>query len=56
MKNKSFLDIYNLDIVFILLINVKMATIGDILTFICKNCLHFNIYEQDRFYAQLSWA
>ena len=42
---------------FIMLINVKMPTIVGILTFIStNNCLHFNIYEQDRVNAQLSWA
>ena len=34
------------NVVFIMLINVKMRTIVGI----------FNIYEQDKFRAQLSWA
>ena len=35
------------DVVFILLLNVKMPTI-------VNNCWHFNIYEQDKLHAQLS--
>ena len=34
-------------VVFIMLINVKMPT---------KNCWHFNIYEQDKFSAQLKFS
>ena len=43
---KKFLAISLSDIVFIMLINVKMPTYG----------WRFNIYEQDKFRAQLSWA
>ena len=35
------------DVVFIMLINVKMPTI-------VGNCWHFHIYEQDKIHAQLS--
>ena len=35
---------------FFLFTNVKMPTIAGIL----KNCWHFNIYEQEKFHAQLS--
>ena len=34
------------DVLFIMLINVKMP----------NDCLYFNIYEQDKFRAQLSWT
>ena len=43
---KKFHALSRLDIVFIMLINVKMSRIVGI----------FNIYEQDKFCAQLSWA
>ena len=43
---KKFLALSLSDIVFIMLINVKMLTIVG----------QFNIYEQDKFCAQLSWA
>ena len=43
---KQFHALCLLNIVFIMLINVKMSTIVGI----------FNIYEQDKFCAQLSWA
>ena len=40
---------------FILLINVKMPIIVGIFTFMSRiNCWHFNIYEQDKFHAQVS--
>ena len=35
-------------ILFFLLVNVEMSTI------VGNNCWHFNIYEQEKFYAQLS--
>ena len=38
-------------VVFILLINVKMATIAGTNA---NNCWHFNIYEHDECHAQLS--
>ena len=44
---KKFLALSLSYVVFLMLINVKMPTI---------NCWHFNIYEQDKFHAQLSWA
>ena len=43
---KKFLALSLSDVVFIMLINVKMPTIVGI----------FYIYEQDKFHAQLSWA
>ena len=43
-QKKKFLALSLLDVVFIMLINVKMPTIVGILTF----------YEQDKFCAQLS--
>ena len=43
---KKFLALSLSDVVFIMLINVKMPTIVGI----------FNIYEHDKFYAQMSWA
>ena len=48
LKNKdfSFFKFPDIDVVYILPIDVKMPT----------NCWHFNIYEQDRFCDQLSWA
>ena len=51
---KKFLVFSLSDIVFIILINVKMPTIVGILKFMSK--WYFNIYEQDKFRAQLSWA
>ena len=45
-KIVSFLAVKLLVCVFILLINVKIKI----------NCSHFNIYEEDKFCAQLSWA
>ena len=45
---KQFLALNLSDVLFIMLINVKMPTIVD------YNCWHFNIYEQDKFCAQLS--
>ena len=63
---KTFLALSLSDDVFIMLINVKMPTIAGILTFMSRisiyhankclnasNCWHFNIYEQDKFHAQL---
>ena len=44
VKNKSFLVLKLLDVVVIMLINVKMPT----------HCWHFNIHEHDKFLAQLS--
>ena len=46
LKNKdiSCFQTLTVDVVFIMLINVKNA----------NNCWHFNIYEQDKFRAQLS--
>ena len=41
---KKFLALSFSDVVFIMLINVKMPT----------SCWHFNIYEHDKFRAQLS--
>ena len=41
---KKFLALSLSDVVFIMLINVKMPTI-------VGNCCHFNIYEQDKFRA-----
>ena len=41
-----FLALSLSDVVFILLMNDKNA----------KNCSHLNIYKQDKFRAQLSWA
>ena len=43
-KKKMFLALSLSDIVFIMLINVKMPTF----------CWHFNIYGHDKFHAQLS--
>ena len=43
---KTFLAFKLPDVVFVMLINVKMLSIVD----------NFNIYEQDKFRAQLSWA
>ena len=43
---KEYLALSLSDVVYILLINVKMPTIVGI----------FNIYEQNKFRAQLSWA
>ena len=43
---KKFIALSLSDVVFIMLINVKMPTI----------VVNFNIYEQDKFDAQLSWA
>ena len=37
------------DVVYIMLINVTMPTKSD-----ANNCWHFNIYEHDKFHAQLS--
>ena len=39
---------------FFLLINVTMPTAVGIYN--ANSCWHFNIYEQEKFYAQLSWA
>ena len=44
-KLKIFLTIKLSDIVFIMLINVKMST---------NSCCHFNIFDKDQFHAQLS--
>ena len=46
LKDMDFASIKLPDVVFIMLINVKMPTIVGI--------LHFNIYEQDKFRAQVS--
>ena len=46
----KFLALSLSDVVFIMLINVKMPTIVGILTFMSN----FNIYEQDKFRAHLS--
>ena len=43
LKNKDFSCLKHSDVVFILLINIKMPTNW-----------HFNIYEQNEFHAQLS--
>ena len=43
IQTKKFLALSSSDVVFIMLINVK-----------CNNCWHFNVYEQDKFLAQLS--
>ena len=43
---KKFLALRLSDVVCIMLINVKNA----------NNCWHFNVYEQDKFCAQLSWV
>ena len=60
-KYKKYQEIQHLSgsekprMLFFLLINVKMPTIVGILTFMSrKNCWHFNIYEQEKFHAQLS--
>ena len=54
LKNSVFL-LSNKGVVFILLINVKMPTVVGILIFMSMKCWHFlNIYEQDKFHAQLS--
>ena len=45
LKNKDFSSFQTLRCFFTMLINVKMPTAG--------NCSHFNIYEHDKFYAQL---
>ena len=42
---KNCLGLSPSDVVFIMLVNVKMPTLV---------CWHFNIYEQDKFRAQLS--
>ena len=44
LNNKDFFFILSSDVVFIMLINVKMPTIVDILTF----------YEHDKFHTQLN--
>ena len=44
---KTFLALSLSDVIFIMLIHVKMPTI-------VGKCWHFNIYEQDKFRAQLS--
>ena len=44
---KGFLVLSLSDDVFNMLINIKTPTI-------VNNCWHFNIYKQDKFYAQLS--
>ena len=43
---KKFLALSLLDVVFVMLINVKMPTV--------VGCWHLNIYEQEKFRAQLS--
>ena len=49
-KIKIYLAFKLSDVVFIVLINVKMPTIvGN-----ANNSWHFNIYEQDQFHGQLS--
>ena len=48
-RNTAFLGSDKSKMLLFLLINVKMPT-----TF--NNCSHFNIYEQEKFHAQLSWA
>ena len=50
---KKFIALSISVVVFIMLINIKMPTVG-ILTFI--SMINFYIYEQDNFRAQLSWA
>ena len=45
-KIKNFRAFNLSDVVFAMLINVKMPTIF----------VHFNIYEPDKSHAQLSWA
>ena len=44
LKYEDLLTITQIDVVFIMLINVKMPTA----------CWHFNICEHDKVYAQLS--
>ena len=44
LEKRHFLLFKLSDVVFIMLINVKMPT----------KCCHFSIYENDKFYAQLS--
>ena len=51
---KTFLALNLSYVVFIMLINVKMSTIVGILTFMSRKLWHFNIYEQDKFCAQLT--
>ena len=51
MLNSTFISVNQQCQPFILLINVKMPTTVGILTFMSKNA---NIYEQDKFHAQLS--
>ena len=51
-RNSDFLGSDKPRMLFFPLINVKMPTIVGILTF--NNCWHFNIYEQEKFRAQLS--
>ena len=46
LKNEDFSWIKLSDVVFIMLLDVKMPTIVGI----------FNIYEYDKFHAQLSWS
>ena len=47
---KKFIALSLSDVVFVMLINAKMPTIVGI-----NNCWHFNIYELDKFCAQLSY-
>ena len=49
LKNFFFLAFKLSDVVYIMLINVTMPTKSD-----ANNCWHFNIYEHDKFHAQLS--
>ena len=54
VKLSLFSFFYKLsDVLFILLLNVKMPTTVGILTFM-SSFWHFNIFEQDKFNAQLS--
>ena len=51
-KNQHFSGSDKSTMLFFLLINVKMPTIGvGILTFMSRNCWHFNIYEQEKFHV-----
>ena len=50
-RNSAFSDSDKPKMLFSLLINVKMPTIK---CYNANNCWHFNIYEQEKFHAQLS--